>query len=231
MWGWARGDQTVQSLITESAVDAKMRWGGVGERWRMRERMWRMRWDESYIGYEIECVGLIAQGAASGFEWVRWRGITSCRRGSSKNRISVDGGRGGVGSAELSALLWYAGGHEWDGFGRIGACVWAMVVSVGSVASVPAKANSDNWPGEGKSVKITTTHSFIFPPLLTDVVVGLQRLQTKSRLDVNKPETPGQNVVILESICSVIRYDRSFHWISCWEVVGCTQMHPSCLFC
>ena len=71
-----------------------------------------MRRDESVIGVKNECEGFVmsAHGAGSGIEWVRWRwrrirrwrgGIKSSRQ----NEISGDGGRGGVGGGELTALL------------------------------------------------------------------------------------------------------------------------------
>ena len=74
-----------------------------------------MRRDESVIDVKNECEGVVmsAQGAGSGFEWVRWRwrrnrrwrGSIRSRRGNSQNGISGLGGRGGVGGGELTALL------------------------------------------------------------------------------------------------------------------------------
>ena len=75
-----------------------------------------MRRDESVIGVKNECEGVVmsANGAGSGFEWVRWRWRRNRRwrssirwwwRGSSQNVISGDGGRGGFGGGELTALL------------------------------------------------------------------------------------------------------------------------------
>ena len=69
-----------------------------------------MRRDESVIGVENECKGVVvsAHGAGSGIEWMRWRGrrrITRWRgsiRSSRQNGISGDCGRGG---RELTALL------------------------------------------------------------------------------------------------------------------------------
>ena len=73
-----------------------------------------MRRVESVIGVKNECEGVVmsAHGAGSGFEWVRWRWRRNTRwrgsisrRGNSQNGISGDGGRGGVGGCELTALL------------------------------------------------------------------------------------------------------------------------------
>ena len=71
--------------------------------------------DESVIGVKNECESVVmsAHGAGSGFEWVRWRWRSNrrwrcsirSRRGNSQNGISRDGGRGGFGGGELSALL------------------------------------------------------------------------------------------------------------------------------
>ena len=71
----------------------------------MRDR----RRDESVIGVKNECEGVVmsAHGAGSGFEWVRWRRRRIRWSGSfmSGRQNGINGGRGGVGGGELTALL------------------------------------------------------------------------------------------------------------------------------
>ena len=74
-----------------------------------------MRRDESVIGDKNECDGVVmsAHREGTGFDWMRWRwrrigrwrGSIRSRRGNSQNGIRADGGRGGVGGGELTALL------------------------------------------------------------------------------------------------------------------------------